>query len=347
MSFLQFSSDVHATYESESYMMVHKPDNEVIPVQVTGSMFTISKVLASVTLVLRKTSYSNFKLQQLAMYVKMNVPKFNGGDDGMMIISRYMQGRGLLSAPSITTQASKFRNKLEAATDVEWEKAAEFTYEYLTRVKSYLTATSIEASRRLIIDPIVVAVTSLLERKWSVENRVSGAIGNGPLDYAIGSMPIRSVGSNDTNFADSDGTLAPVIDEENEESTETARHTVHLESKTSNKLDDDALAQFGMKPYDQYIKKKVGSRTRAFGFLTTGQQWLCFSVSNPPDGEDIRPLFQYHGMLRTRLFAIDTALHSFYDSGLRDAKMVDKEQIFAVMCALAACVSRDSEVSSL
>lgn len=224
-----------------------------------------------------------------------------------------------------------FRDNVHSGSvnSVAWEKAVKSTHSYLVNVKNYLNDTSTEASRRLIIDPIVVVVTSFFKLSWDVEKRVDGIAGNGPLDYAINGMPILSVSDNENNN-DSEANLTSTENGETSNEPDSA-HDIHLESKVSNYLDDDSLAQLGMQLYDQYMQA-------VFGFLTTGQQWLCFSVSKAPNVGNM-PVLKYLGMQRLRIFERDTRKKKLDDSGLGDDSEVKESGIDDVMCALAGCLA--------
>lgn len=333
----QFTADVLKEYETGKYAIVHQSDNMLIADLVNSSMFTIENVLKSVIVVLRKGNYGSFKLDQLAVYLNMNLSRVECDSEAPDVLKRYMTDAELLSTPTLQEKIDKFKESIVNSAD--WNQSVEEICSYLTNVKNQLTGTRIEASRRLIIDPIVVAVTYLLDCKWSVENRVKGDVGHGPLDYAINGVPIRSVFDDVMAVNDADDNADDNADPADDDpAVDDALRGVHLESKASGKLDDNSLAQFGIQLYDQHKKAKVSTPT--YGFLTTGQQWMSFSISNAVNGEDSRPIFKYHGMMRLRVFGrIPASSTNLDDSGMdRDGK-VDIDEIRNVMAALAACLS--------
>jgi hypothetical protein len=89
--------------------------------------------------------------------------------------------------------------------------------------------------------------------------------------------------------------------------------------------------------FDQHKQQGKETNGSTYGFLTTGQKWLMFSVSNDTLGEDRKPLFRYHGMERLRVFDRKVKLKiNLDDSGLEADEPVERDEISKVMAALAS-----------
>jgi hypothetical protein len=210
----------------------------------------------------------------------------------------------------------------------------------------------IEAVRRLIINPIVLAASCSLKTKWIVEQIIydsyeaseqSNSLGWGSTDYFIESAPVTIVAKDDTEQIDYD-----TDNNEKDFSTEDQECAVNLtanhyftdvEAKRNSKMNDSSLAQVFAEMHDTLMR--YGSNGPGVcGILCSGHRWMFFTMKKFDDsvhGKKCKVL--YHGMLDMPCLSYaETTIGEERLSGLNSNDFVNEEKILKVLIAVRYCI---------